>query len=357
LDLDHTILNSVNQDHLSPQEWDQLKAEQAREHKDCPQQAHNCEGLLWHIPHIGMWTKLRPRVREFLRQFSETFQLHICTMGNRGYAEMMAHLLDHDGALFGKRIISRDDMRAKTKDLANLLADEKTLIILDDAERVWPKHQANLLTVGRYHYFRQSAQSFGEPPESACIAHGEEDAELGFLSSVSGPMAAVHEAFFADGSSRDVRQLLAAERSQVLRGVHLLFSGVIDGKMKHPEKQCREWRLAVALGATIETEQNDTVTHLVCVLRGQNKTEKMKWANANSLKIVGVAWIEACYQLWRHMDEGPFHASKPARASSAQDLDKVLAAAGGGVAAPTQAPKTVEGAASEGCAAEEDLQQ
>ena len=95
-------------------------------------------------------------------------------------------------------------MRAKTKDLANLLADEKTLIILDDAEvtlapdhccsahsvncsssadwcvqRVWPKHQANLLTVGRYHYFRQSAQSFGEPPESACIAHGEEDAELG----------------------------------------------------------------------------------------------------------------------------------------------------------------------------------
>ena len=136
-----------------------------------------------------------------------------------------------------------------------------------------------------------------------------------------------------------------------------MFSGVIDGKMKHPEKQCREWRLAVALGATIETEQNDTVTHLVCVLRGQNKTEKMKWANANSLKIVGVAWIEACYQLWRHMDEGPFHASKPARASSAQDLDKVLAAAGGGVAAPTQAPKTVEGAASEGCVAEEDLQQ
>ena len=67
---------------------------------------------------------------------------------------MMAHLLDHvstyptapgnacaligrwvqDGALFGKRIISRDDMRAKTKDLNNLLADEKTLIILDDAE-------------------------------------------------------------------------------------------------------------------------------------------------------------------------------------------------------------------------------
>ena len=39
-----------------------------------------------------------------------------------------------DGALFGKRIISRDDMRAKTKDLNNLLADEKTLIILDDAE-------------------------------------------------------------------------------------------------------------------------------------------------------------------------------------------------------------------------------
>ena len=67
--------------------------------------------------------------------------------------------------------------------------------------------------------------------------------------------------------------------------------------------------------------------------------------------------IEACYQLWRHMDEGPFPASSPARASNDQDLDKVLAAAGGGVAAPTKAQKTDVGAASEGCAGEEDLQQ
>ena len=78
LDLDHTILNSVNQDHLTPQEWDQLKAAQAQEHRECPQQAHNCDGLLWHIPHIGMWTKLRPRVREFLRQVSAHCLVTLC---------------------------------------------------------------------------------------------------------------------------------------------------------------------------------------------------------------------------------------------------------------------------------------
>ena len=78
-----------------------------------------------------------------------------------------------------------------------------------------------------------------------------------------------------------------------------MFNGVIDGKMKHPEKQCREWRLAVALGATIETEQTDTVTHLVCVLRKKNKSlsEKMKWVNASSLKIVGVAWITPVFDV------------------------------------------------------------
>ncbi len=53
-----------------------------------------------------MWTKLRPGVRSFLQRASQLFELHVCTMGDRSYAEQMAALLDPHRTLFADRIIS-----------------------------------------------------------------------------------------------------------------------------------------------------------------------------------------------------------------------------------------------------------
>lgn len=53
-----------------------------------------------------MWTKLRPGVRAFLQRASQLFELHVCTMGDRSYAEQMAALLDPHRTLFADRIIS-----------------------------------------------------------------------------------------------------------------------------------------------------------------------------------------------------------------------------------------------------------
>lgn len=38
------------------------------------------------LPHMRMWTKLRPGVRDFLRRAHDLFELHIYTMGDRDYA-------------------------------------------------------------------------------------------------------------------------------------------------------------------------------------------------------------------------------------------------------------------------------
>lgn len=53
-----------------------------------------------------MWTKLRPGVHDFLAAAAKLFELHICTMGDRQYAEQMAQILDPDRSLFAERIIS-----------------------------------------------------------------------------------------------------------------------------------------------------------------------------------------------------------------------------------------------------------
>ena len=114
-----------------------------------------------------MWTKLRPFVNEFLSEASKLYQLYIYTMGERGYADEMRMLLDPTCVLFGDpknegcRMIAREDCTtSKVKDLDVLAGNEDSVIILDDTVGVWPKHEANVITVDRYHYFPSSAKTF-----------------------------------------------------------------------------------------------------------------------------------------------------------------------------------------------------
>lgn len=53
-----------------------------------------------------MWTKLRPGVHAFLQLAAQLFELHVCTMGDRTYAEQMVALLDPRRVLFADRIVS-----------------------------------------------------------------------------------------------------------------------------------------------------------------------------------------------------------------------------------------------------------
>jgi len=52
---------------------------------------------------------LRPGWKEFLRETSIKYEMHIYTMGTRAYAEEVCAAIDPEGSLFGGRIISRDE--------------------------------------------------------------------------------------------------------------------------------------------------------------------------------------------------------------------------------------------------------
>jgi hypothetical protein len=43
---------------------------------------------LHRLVRLGMWTKLRPGVREFLRRAAARFELWVYTAGSRSYAEV-----------------------------------------------------------------------------------------------------------------------------------------------------------------------------------------------------------------------------------------------------------------------------
>jgi len=154
LDLDHTLLHSTRLHDVTKEQTDALHAVVASQSKE--------DELLYHLPHMTMWTKLRPGLRRFLAKAHEIFDLHVFTMGDKYYAAGMAGLLDPQGKLFGGRVASSSDAGPRMmKDIDVLLGAEELVLILDDTAGVWPKHRDNLVLIDRYIYFPACAVKFG----------------------------------------------------------------------------------------------------------------------------------------------------------------------------------------------------
>lgn len=56
-----------------------------------------------------------PHRSEFLEQAHELAELHVYTMGDRGYAREMARLLDPSGRLFNERVVSQVSRDAQAR--------------------------------------------------------------------------------------------------------------------------------------------------------------------------------------------------------------------------------------------------
>lgn len=63
------------------------------------------------------YIKLRPGLREFLKEIENLYDLHIYTMGTKDYAKAVAREMDPEGSLFKERILSRDENGCKSRDL------------------------------------------------------------------------------------------------------------------------------------------------------------------------------------------------------------------------------------------------
>ncbi|WIA15963.1 hypothetical protein OEZ85_012704 [Tetradesmus obliquus] len=170
---------------------------------------------LFHLADKGLWTKLRPGVEAFLAAVSQLYELHIYTMGDKGYAGLMADLLDPQHRLFVGRVISAaDSTRAGVKDLDVLLADESLVLILDDTEHVWEKHRANLIQVERYHYFGASARLFHPGAPSPLEQGSDEQQQGGVLDLAAQLLARIHERMFGPAEQQQQQQQQQQEVAQ-----------------------------------------------------------------------------------------------------------------------------------------------
>lgn len=306
LDLDHTLLNSAKFTEVDPIHDEILRK---KEEQDRVKPRRH----LFRFPHMGMWTKLRPGIWNFLDKASKLYELHLYTMGNKLYATEMAKVLDPKGTLFAGRVISRgddgdlcygDDRLPKSKDLDGVLGMESSVVIIDDSVRVWPHNKLNLIVVERYTYFPCSRRQFGLPGPSLLEIDHDERPEDGTLASSSAVIERIHQKFFAHKSLNDVdvRNILAAEQRKILSGCRIVFSRVFPVDKTNPHRHPL-WQTAEQFGAVCTNQIDERVTHVVAITPG---TDKVNWALSTGRHVVHPGWVEASALLYRRANEKDF---------------------------------------------------
>lgn len=291
LDLDHTLLHAVNFENLASE--DEHLMTRVSSFKDLS------DGDLLKIS-AGYLVKLRPYLRTFLKDASTMYDIYICTMGTRHYAELIAELLDPKCEYYiSGRLITREDFKQKgKKNLELVLGQERGIVIIEDSEDVWSDHKENLMLVGRYNYF---SEQIGMKRKRKSYSERETDeSEInGALANVLRILRRVHWLFFdnpANLASGDVRSFLGNIRRQILAGCTLLLS---DAE-KFP---LLEWR-AEELGAACTTIHDSSVTHVVSACRGAKDCRCAE--QHKKIFLVHPRWIYAAYYLWKRQPENDY---------------------------------------------------
>ncbi|OMP09626.1 hypothetical protein COLO4_05290 [Corchorus olitorius] len=306
LDIDHTLLNSAKFHEVEPKHEEILRKKEEQD-REKPKRH------LFRFHHMGMWTKLRPGIWNFLEKASKLFELHLYTMGNKLYATEMAKVLDPKGVLFAGRVISRgddgdpfdgDERVPRSKDLDGVLGLESAVVIIDDSVRVWPHHKLNLIAVERYTYFPSSRRQFGLPGPSLLEIDHDERPEDGTLASSLAVIERIHQEFFSHQNldDVDVRTILASEKRKILNGCRIVFSRVFPVDEANPHLHPL-WQTAEQFGAVCTYQIDERVTHVVAISPG---TEKVNWALSNGKFVVHPGWVEASALLYRRANEVDF---------------------------------------------------
>jgi len=332
LDIDHTILHATQIPTTPAPEM--MKKYELDSISICVDGIYNQSHLI----------KLRPHLHLFLKRVSKMFELSINTAGTRSYAERVVQLIDPDGTLFRKRIVSRSD----GADLQSAAGLEKSLartyvgdssdlaVILDDREDVWKGQQGHqLLLIKPFLYFqgaREVNNASGQAPsfvESAVICLSENPAGsvrviqsdgnnsadvLGFTIDMAAHhddsllrMMAVledihteyysrYDSFSLDSSTpRDLKvsSILSRMKSKVLENCVITFSGIIPKNDLVPAEYTHFWRLAKSLGARVTHDVVPETTHLVTDTHQVKRTSSKVTSciKKDSVFIVHTDWL------------------------------------------------------------------
>lgn len=296
LDLDHTLLHAADVDMLAPDDRDYLMKRES---------SASDGGGLFMMDGGLLLVKLRPYIRSFLREACKMYDIYICTMGTRHYAEMIAKLLDPKCEYYiSSRLITYEDFKETgKKNLDLVLGQERGVVIVDDTAEVWKDHKENLILVGKYNYFKEGIRKSKNNDQKSYSERKSDESELnGALVNVLRVLKRVHELFFENPENLvwgDVRSFLGKIRRQILAGCTLFFNIGDVGPQEFPLLRQR----AEELGAACTDVHDSSVTHVVST---RQATEGRRLAEQHNNFLVHPRWIYAAYYLWSRQAENDY---------------------------------------------------
>ncbi|XP_010535247.1 PREDICTED: RNA polymerase II C-terminal domain phosphatase-like 4 [Tarenaya hassleriana] len=163
---------------------------------------------LWVVEALDVLVKLRPFVREFLREANEMFTMYVYTHLSPEWAEAALKFLDPQNVYFRHRVITCPDNTYDMKTLDLVLAEERGVVIIDNRCRAWwPEHRRNLRPIASYGYFEPrrtvvdvaksiKRKLFGCVTNQNIPIHRDESEKDGALANALAFLKTVHEKFF-----------------------------------------------------------------------------------------------------------------------------------------------------------------
>lgn len=104
----------------------------------------------------------------------------------------------------------------------------------------------------------------------------------------------------------DMKRTVPYVKSKVLRGVNIVFSGIIP--TNEDPTQAWIYKTAKSFGAEIHDHIRKSTSHLVAGRWGTTKVHAA--IQMESLKVVVPQWIYSCFERWEHVDERLFVLTK-----------------------------------------------
>lgn len=158
LDLDHTLLHTVNSGLAAPT-YAEIHAAVKAASTAFPGQVHTFK--LSNDSRHEYHMKVRRDIHAFLQAAAEHFELAVDTAGTREYAIQAVQVLDPDSRFFGisPRIVSRCDTQGRVKHTRwahSSLTDDAMVLIVDDTEVVWAG-APNLAVIDAYKFWKAGA--------------------------------------------------------------------------------------------------------------------------------------------------------------------------------------------------------
>jgi len=329
LDLDHTLVHCTD----DPKAMYMAQTSQA-----AAEQLYSFE-----LDHKFLVLKLRPGLLGFLKRMKENyFEMYVYTAGTRIYANKVCSIMDPTGAIFGERIISRDDTPelGMDKDLTRLFPVDDTMVVVVDDRDVW-SGVANLLTCQPFDYFRgmhdvnntgwktMSGDDASEKADdqdasnaatttvrtgTAPVVLESEEMDRG-LARVETILKQIHRTFYfssgsinvqrqLEGAGQDVKIILRDIKLSVMRKVVLAFDPEVKPRHSGYSERYLEslFAKAKACGATLVDIVDAKTTHLVSCA----ETALANYGKQLGIWVIRPEWLERSEHFWERVKEEPY---------------------------------------------------